>query len=248
MSTNSSSPPAHTDARTLSRLLAAACLVLGPACLLASSAVDPAWSDDTEEYLAEVAAGAERYQLAGFLTLVGAVLTVVGLVGVIHLLRGPRITLAQVGAGMALVGAVFMAGVFPINVIDAVGVRTLDAAAMVDVTEAVEDSGWAIVFFIGFLVFLMLGLVLLAIGLFLQRGAAPIWVPVLLLVAVVGSFFAMNQLLSVVTSALLVVALAGLAAHIITVSDDDWARWTVLPDQGRRPHASGARGSADLSA
>jgi len=241
------SAPAHTDARTVARVLAAVCLVLGPACLLVGAAVDPAWSDDNAEYLEEVAGAPGRYQLAGFLSLVGGVLTVVGLLGVIHLLRGPRITLGQVGASLALVGSIFLAGTFPIGVIEAVGAEDFDRAVVIDLFETVEDSGWAAVFFIAFIVGLVLGLVLLAVGLFLQRGAAPVWVPVLLLVAVAGSFFATGQLFNVITSALLVVAMAGLAARILTVTDEDWSRWTVLPDQGRRPRAGRTRGAADLT-
>lgn len=243
-----SSAPAHTDARTFSRLLAATCLVLGPAFFLIGTAVDPAWAEDTDDYLADVAAAPDRYQLAGFLSLIGAVLTVVGMVGVLHLLRGPRITLGQVGAGLVLVGSVFLAGTFAINVFEAVGVQNIDRAAMVDLSEAAEDSGWALAWFIALLASLMLGVLLLAAGLFIQRGAAPVWVPVLLIVYAVGSFFAMNQLLNVLASAVLVVALAGIAARIITVSDDDWARWTVLPDQGRRPHEAGSRNSEGLNA
>ncbi len=241
------SAPAHTDARTFARLLAAVCLVLGPTCFLVGAAVDPAWADDNAEYLDEVAGAPGRYQLAGFLSLVGAVLTVVGLLGVIHLLRGPRITLGQIGASLALIGSIFLAGTFPINVMEAVGAENFDRATMIDLFETVEDSGWAAVYFIAFLGGLVLGMVLLAIGLFLQRGAAPVWVPALLLISVVASFFATGQLFNVITSALLVVAMAGLAARILTVSDEDWSRWTVLPDQGRRPHASRSRGGADMA-
>lgn len=247
MTTTPSAAPAHTDARTFSRLLAAACLVLGPACFLVGAAVDPAWSDDNSEYLAEVAASPDRYQLAGLLSLVGGVLTAVGMVGVLHVLRGPRITVAQIGAGLVLIGSVAVAGTFPINVTEAVGAQTVDQATMVDLIEAVEDSGWAIAFFVTFIGGLVVGMLLLAIGLFFQRGAAPLWVPVLLIVSVVGSFFSMDQLLNVITSAGLVLALAGLAARIITVTDDDWARWTVLPDQGRRRRIAGARDAAEAS-
>jgi hypothetical protein len=249
MTTPSSGRPAHTDARTFARLLAAACLVLGPLAFLVGSAVDPAWDDDSATYLAEVAEAPGRYQLAGLLGLVGAILTVVGLLGVIHLLRGPRVTLAQVGASLVLVGAVCVAGMSVVNIFEAVGTGSeYDRAMMVDYFDAVEESGWAMVFFVAFIGGLMLGTLLLAIGLFLQRDAAPVWVPVLLLAYIVASFFSVGQLMSVASSALLVIALGGLAARIVTVSDDDWSRWTVLPDQGRRRHGAGARDSAGTSA
>ena len=81
-----------------SRTSAAVSLVLGALCFLAASLVDPAWAPDERAYLAEVAAASNRYQASAVLNALGSTATVFGLVGVLHLLRGRRVTLGLRGS------------------------------------------------------------------------------------------------------------------------------------------------------
>ena len=83
------------DSVEFSRTSAAVSLVLGALCFLAASLVEPAWASGERAYLAEVAAAANRYQASGVLNALGYTASVFGLVGVVHLLRGRRVTLGQ---------------------------------------------------------------------------------------------------------------------------------------------------------
>jgi hypothetical protein len=152
--------------------------------------------------------------------------------GVIHLLRRRRVTLGQIGAGLLLIGMVAFAATYVVNVfeIKATG-DEYDRAQMTELFESTEESGEAAPIFAMFLLGLVLGSILLAIGLWRQRAVA-IWVPIALVLASVASFAGgESQVGGLIASAILAAALIALGLKILSVSDDDWERWEVLPDQ-----------------
>jgi Domain of unknown function (DUF4386) len=224
-----------SDSRNFGRTFAGIALIVAPLLFLLGSVLDPAWADETEEYLNEVAADRGLYLLAGILNLIGALLLIAGLLGVIHLLRRRRVTLGQVGAALVMIGAVAIASTYVISVFEIVGTGDeFDREQVVTLFEDTEESGEAAPIFVMFLLGLVLGSILLAIGLWRQRAVA-VWVPIVLVLSSVAGFVAGDsQASALVTGALLAVALIAIGLKILSVSDDDWERWEVLP-QEREP-------------
>jgi hypothetical protein len=229
-----------SDSRNFGRTFAGIALIAAPLLFLVGTVLDPAWAGETEEYLNEVAADRGLYLLAGILNLLGALLLIPGLLGVIHLLRRRRVTLGQIGAALIMLGAVAISSTYVISVFEIVGTGDeFDREQIVALLDDTEESGEAAPVFAMFLLGLVLGSILLAIGLWRQR-AVPIWVPIALVLGSLAGFVAGDsQVSSLVTSALLAVALIAIGLRILSVSDDDWERWEVLADE-RAPSASAA--------
>jgi Domain of unknown function (DUF4386) len=228
-----------SDSRNFGRTFAGLALIAAPVLFLVGTAVDPAWADDTEEYLNEVAADKGLYLLAGILNLVGALLLIAGLLGVIHLLRRRRVTVGQIGAALVMIGAVAIASTYTINVIEILGTGDeFDRGQVVRLLDDAEESGEAAPIFVMFLLGLVLGSILLAIGLWRQR-AVPLWVPIVLVLSSLAGFVAGDtQAASLISSAILAAALIAIGLRILAVSDDDWERWEVLSEERAPREAS----------
>jgi hypothetical protein len=226
-----------SDSRNFGRTFAGIALIAASVLFLLSTAIDPAWADDTEEYLNEVAADKGLYLLAGILNLIAALLLIPGLVGVIHLLRCRRVTLGQIGAALVMIGAVAIASTYVISAIEVIGTGDeFDRAEVVRLLDDAEESGEAAPIFVMFLLGLVLGSILLAIGLWRQK-AVPIWVPILLVLSSVAGFVGGDsQTASLVSGAILAAALIAIGLKILSVSEDDWERWEVLSSE-RAPSA-----------
>jgi Domain of unknown function (DUF4386) len=221
-----------SDSRNFGRTLAGIALIAAPLLFLLGTAIDPAWADDTDEYLSEVAADKGLYLLAGILNLVAALLLIAGLLGVIHLLRRRRVTVGQIGAALVMIGAVAIASTYVINVFEIVGTGDeFDRGQLVSLLDETEESGEAAPVFVMFLLGLVLGSILLAIGLWRQK-AVPVWVPIVLVLSSVAGFVAGDsQASSLITGVLLAAALIAIGLRILAVSDDDWERWEVLSEE-----------------
>jgi hypothetical protein len=235
------------DSVEFSRTSAAVSLMLGALFFLAASLVEPAFAPGERAYLDEIAAAANRYQASGVLNALGSTATVFGLVGVLHLLRGRRVTLGQLGAGLMIMGSVLMAGHWLIVLVETAGAQVDPDRALQLLTTA-QESPWAALLSVG-AVGLILGPVVMAVGLWTRR-ATPVWVPVALLLSTAVTFLPSNapppgtyqwrtssQAIAVVSSALLGAALVGLALRILSLPDEAWARWQPLPDAPRRRRA-----------
>ena len=235
-----------SDSRNFGRTLGGIGLIAASILFVASTAVDPAWDEGTADYLAEVAADDGLYLLAGILNLVGALFLIAGLLSVIHLLRRRRVTLGQIGAGLVLIGAVAVAANYIISVFEIVSTdEKFDRAQMVELFEDAEESGEAAPFFVMFLGGLVLGAILLAVGLWRQRAVA-VWVPILLVVGNIVGFAGESQGLALVSSVILAAALIPLGLKILSVSDDDWERWEVLPEPNRPEARAAPEGPSDM--
>lgn len=218
------------------RLVAAACLVLGALCWLASSIASPAWADDTGAYLAEIAASPDAHIASGALFLAGAILVLPGLVAVSRTFGGPRGLVGRAGAWLLAVGALVGGGLgLAVNVFETTLARSeLTRAQMVAISDGSEDSAAAMAAFLGvFLGGFVLGLVLLGVGLALRRA----WLSALLVLAPVVLLFAAGEgkTGSIVGIAVLVAAFAALARRVAVAADE--------PDapQGARAASRGLR-------
>lgn len=173
------------DSRSFGRTLAAAGLVLGPLLFLLDAAIDPAWADGDAAYLAEVESNRATYITAEVASTLGSLLLVAGMIGVMHLMRGPRLTLGQVAAGIVAIGFIGLTGSIAFSVVDLAMAGFDDREAMAELRGVLQDSGPYRAFWLIFSAMATVGgLVLLAIALLL-RPVVPRWTPALILVAAV---------------------------------------------------------------
>ena len=240
------------DSVEFSRTSAALSLIVAALCFLTANLVDPAWAPGARAYLDEIAAAPNRYQASAVLNALGASAGVFGLVGALHLLRGRRVTLGQLGAGLIIVCWVLDGAHWLINLVETAGAQDDPNRALKLLTTA-SQSPWAALVDIAAVGGLIVGPVLLAVGLW-RRRATPNWVPVTLLLYTAVTFIpggappagtyqwrTSSQALAIASAALLAAALVGLALRILSLPDEAWARWQPLPDAPRRRRASSLR-------
>ncbi|MEK6328693.1 MAG: hypothetical protein AABM66_14385 [Actinomycetota bacterium] len=229
-----------SDSRNFSRTLAAIGLIAGPLLFCIQGLVDPAWADDSAEYLAEVADDKGRYIAAGVVGTIGSLLFIPGLLGVMRLFRGRSVTLGQIAAGLLTLGVIGLTASLAFNGFDVILAESADREAAVAIYDDLEDSGALVAYFVFFFfVGIVLGSILLAIALF-RRRIVPIWSPILLVVAILFGFFAGEEAITnAISFVLLAAALAPLAMLIWGLSDDEWERWELsLEDAGAREPAA----------
>jgi hypothetical protein len=217
-----------SDSRSFSRKFAAFALIAAPVIWAIGTALDPAWADDTAEYLTEVADNEGLYLLAGLLWSIGSLLFVVGLLGVIRLVRGRRVTLGQIGAGLMIFGAIGMSSGLAFNGFEIAMATEDNREAMVTLSDNLEDNAALAIFWLGFfIVGIVLGAILLTISLFRSK-IVPVWAPILLIASIVLGFVSGdNKWLSALSFAVLAAGLFPLAQRMLATSDDAWERWTL---------------------
>lgn len=232
------------DSRAVSRFVAAAGLILAPLLFALSDLMEPAWSDDSAEYLREVATGPDRHLLWGLLWAAGGVLLLAGMIGVARLLRGGvggaigAVGSWMVGISGAVVGGLLLAlAVFETAMAD----ESRNAAEMVALYDAAEDvwlatAAFGALFFAGF----GLGTLLVAVGLLIRRPV-PVWSPLLLIAWIVVIFASPNRWVNLAATVLVLGAFAPVAARIAGMSNEQWAQWQPLPDAARSERARSLR-------
>ena len=228
-----------SDSRRFSRKFAAIALVAAPLLWAVGSLIDPAWADDTAEYLTEVADNEGMYLLSGLLWTLGGLLLVVGLLGVIRLVRGRRVTLGQIGAGLMIFGAIGLSSGLAFNGFEIAMATEDNRDAMVTLSDNLEDDSAALaIYWISFfIVGIVLGALLLVISLFRSK-VVPIWAPILLIVAIVIGFVGGDD--KWITAVSFIVLAAGffpLAQRMLATSDDEWERWVLPAATAQQPPA-----------
>jgi hypothetical protein len=217
-----------SDSRNFSRTLAGLGLIAGPVLFAIAELIDPAWGDDAAAYLSDVKDGKGAYLISGVLWTMASLLFLAGTLGLTKLLRGRRVTLGQFAAGLMTVGPIGLSAGLAFNAFDTVLAEADNRDAAVQIYDSIEDSAaaniyWIFFFVVGFL----LGIILLTIALF-RRRIVPIWSPILLIVAMVLGFISDNAVTSALSFVLLAAALFPLAQRILSLSDEQWARWEPL--------------------
>ena len=165
------------EPREFGRKLAAAGLVAGPLLFLLDAAIDPAWASDDAAYLAEVDADRTAYIAAEVASTIGALFLIAGMIGVMHTLRGPRVTFGQVAAGIVAVGLIGLTGSIAFSVVDLAMADFADRGAMAELRGELEESGPYRAFWLAFsAVATVGGMLLLAAALYSSR-VVPRWAP-----------------------------------------------------------------------
>ena len=225
------------------RRATAAALVIAPALLLLDNIIHPKEleRDNEVEQLREIAAHADRWQLAHAIGFVAIIVFVAAVLGLAFLVRRRRPRLGLAGGALGLVGLVSFAAVISLDgftwgILGEVSGRPgVDAATTARALHEVLQSGWSLVYYLPTLTFIA-GLVALAIGA-ASQGAVPRWASGLLalggLMAALETAIISNAYF-IIASAVLLAGGAVVAAAIGRMSDADFARGGPAPNPARR--------------
>ena len=203
------------ESRAFGRTLATVGLIVGPLLFLIDAAIDPAWASDDAAYLGEVAANRGAYVVAEVSSTIGALLLIAGMLGVIGLMREPRVTLGQVAAAIVAIGLIGLTGSLAFSVIDLAMADFADRNSAAELRDELQGSGPYRAFWLVFSALATLGgLLLLAVALYLRR-TVPRWAPAAILAGVLLWYFRGGDQAAFIASwALLAVGLAPLGLAV----------------------------------
>lgn len=210
------------DWRLFRKNLLGISLIVAPLLLLIATAATSSFrEDDPARYLSNIADNSGVYYAGNIVGMIGGMFAVGAVLALVHLVRVRRPLFAVLAGGLALAGTVMMPGVWgAITVIEYQMAQQADRSAFVALLEGLEESATIIPLFVTW-IGTAVGMVLLAGGLWLARSV-PRWIPLLLGVAFVASFAASTPVLSVIASALVLVALGAIGVRVLQSSVDDW--------------------------
>lgn len=214
-----------TDADNFRRTVAGLCLVAAPLAGLAATVVAPPAALDIGERLAIVSEYSARFLAGNLLAVLLQILLVPALLGLLHLIRGRGVVLGHIGGGLALIGVFGYMGILATEfvVLQMVG-EGAERAQMIALAERVYGSVGFGVFLIMFLFGLLVGLIILAAGLWRARIIPP-WAAACIATAAVLDFVASASVFAVALAwVLLLMGLGWMGLKVLGMSDTDWAQ------------------------
>jgi hypothetical protein len=222
-----------SDPRHLPKTATGSTLIGAPLLLLVGTILHPDWDPEGSVQLTIIGDNLDRWIVAHALWLTGLALTVVAVLGVMHMLREREPSYGRLGGTLALFGVVPIAGSLTIDgptawQIVRSGGNPVELAALL---ERVYDVA-GVMFLIGLP--LAVGLVVLAAGLYRARairwwGTAfvVIWAVLLAIESQTG-----NIALAAIAQAFLFLGLAPLGWVALTQPDQEWRHTPT--SEGRR--------------
>jgi hypothetical protein len=216
----------------LYRRATAAALVIAPALLLVDNILHPKELErgNEAEQLREIAAHADRWQLAHALGFVAIIVFAAAVLGLAFLVRRRQPRLGLVGGALGIVGLMSLVAAITLDgytwgVLGEVSGRQgvdLDTTAIA--LHEVQQSDWSLVYYVPTLAFIA-GFVALGIGT-VRQGAVPVWAAALLalggLLAALETVVISNAYF-IIASAVLLAGGAAVATAIARMSDEDFA-------------------------
>ena len=223
----------------LYRRATAAALVVAPALLLIDNAIHPKEYErgNDAQQLREIAAHADRWQLAHAIGFVAIIVFVAAVLGLAFLVRRRQPRLGLLGGALGLVGLVSFASVISLDGFtwgtlgEVSGRPGIDVATTQTALHEVQHSEWSLVYYLPTLTFIV-GFVGLAIGAARQR-AVPAWAGWLLalggLMAAVETIVISNAYF-VIASVVLLAGGAAVAMALARLDDAEFARGGPAPE------------------
>lgn len=212
-----------SNASAFRRIGVGVALIAAPLLFLAGDLISPAWSDETAEYVADIAESPSAQNASGLLYTLGFALIVVGVIGVAHCIRGRGVTLANISVALAVIGLGMFPALSASAIIDVVAIGAVGEEGLVALIDASEDSKTFIVLLLAILVPSLIALLLIGIAVG-RSGLAPWWVTVVLILAALLLVAGSSQVLAVAASALQLVGFGFLGFRILGLSDETWER------------------------
>jgi hypothetical protein len=226
------------DSRTFTRTLAGVSLIVGPLLLFVGTLIGPEFEDDSREWLEKISDNEGTFIAGAILFLLGSYVLIPGVLGIIRLVRRPRIGIAQIAAGALLLGVAATIGFYVFGIAEYIAATGdgLDRDAMVEFHEEFDETGWAVPLFVVFLVGVVLGNLVLGIVLWRRGVIAPPFALALALGGIVA-FVGENKLIGAIAFGLLTIGYGAIGLKLLSLSDEEWGRWEPLPES--RPEEPG---------
>lgn len=219
-------PVNPSEASTFRRMASGLLLLIGPAMILVASIVDPTAGEDggSEGYLTALRDDPDMAQLATALWIWGFVLTAIGLVGLVHVIRERGVALANIGGALAIVGMIMFIVLFAGTIHDLNNVEHLGVGTAERLGDDLGDDYWMpdVVRFPA-IVGTLAGFVLLAAAIVRSRVIHPVAaVPIVLWVVAIAAGAGSSKAVAIAANVLLLAGwgLAGL--KILGMKDEQW--------------------------
>jgi hypothetical protein len=208
--------------RRFRKNLVAACLVMAPLLITIGQIVAGGIDEDEQAaYLARIAANETEFYVGNLISIAGAFLIPLAVLGLVHLVRVRRRILGTVVGVVVLVGAFGLPGAWLAgSLIEYVAAQQPDRAAMAGLLRDLESDA-AIPIFVVWISF-TLGLLLTAVGLFVAR-TVPRWMAGLLAVSVVALFVSDAGVTGIIAGLVIVAAWGAIGWSIHRRTPDQWA-------------------------
>ena len=201
------------------------CLVLWPLSMLGAALAQPVIGDDPAEVYDAAATQAGRIAASVAIGGPGVLLWIIAVAGVLHLVQSRGAGLANVGGGLALLGALGHAVMATLFLVLLGLPQEGDRAALVPVVDRIATHVFPVA--LPLLLLGGIGVVLLALAL-RRAGQAPLATPVLVIAGFVSEFVPLGGTMSDLVLWVLVgagLSIAGL--RVLRLSD---AQWGDQPD------------------
>ncbi|WNM35743.1 hypothetical protein RKE30_37980 [Streptomyces sp. Li-HN-5-11] len=227
------------DSRNFYRTFQALALIIAPLLLLVGALIDastfPAF--DYAERLPQIRANADLFLPFNFMYLVAPLAMVPGGLGLIHLVRGARITLGEVGGWLFVLGTMVSLVLTGFGAVEyeLATTRAVSPEVAVKMVESAR-AGLITAVLLTFVVTSGVGAILLAIGTW-RRGVLPVWMATTL--ALSGPLGAVpNKWVTVVSVVLQSIALSAAGRQLLRMSDARFENWEPLQPAPRHAAAT----------
>nr|MBA2599305.1 hypothetical protein [Actinomycetota bacterium] len=221
-----------SDAGRFRRLVAGFCLIIAPVVLLVGALTHPQGKEAAAAHLAVVAENPDRYYWAHAILLLGLALFLPVVLALMHLLKERETRFGHLGGGLAIIG---LFGATAVVAVDGIAVSQMgqpqasieEMAALLDrIKESPGFRGIAVVAGVG----LMLGMVLLAYGLWRTRAVQP-WMAGGVASGAITFFLGVvtdNRIIFAMAFAIDLIALGPLGWGVLHESDNEWSQGGVV--------------------
>ena len=214
-----------SSATTFRRTACGLLLLAGPAMILVASILDPVAGEEdaTRGYFQALVDDPDKTQLSTALYIWGFVLTALGIVGLVHVIRRRGVVLAHLGGALAILGMILFATawathLFDLNNAEHLGVETADR-----LSEDFTEDYWApYVVFVPAYAGTLFGFLLLGAAIIRSKVAhvaAAVLIVVGILVVVLGET---STVANIVGNVLLSAGWGLVGLKLLGMKDEEW--------------------------
>lgn len=200
------------------------CLLIGPALILAATITDPSAGEGGEKraYLAALADDPDKAQLSTALWIYGFALTAIGVIGVVHVIRGRGVTLANIGGAFALFGMIMFVALVTLTIAEINQAEHLGVETAERLGNDFEDYWATYVVLVPALLGTLIGFILLAAAI-IRSGIAHVAAAVLIIVGILMvPASEESQALGILANLLLLAGWGLVGLRLLGMKDEQW--------------------------
>lgn len=227
-----------TNASSFRRMACGLCLLIGPALLLLHAVFDPVEGEDGDSdraYAQSLRDDPDMAQLSTAFEIYGFALVAIGIVGLVHVIRGRGVVLANLGGVLAIFGLIMFVALVTttVNEINAAEHLGVDTAARL--SNDIEDYWVVYIVLIPALLGTLIGFILLGAAL-IRSKLTHIAAGILIIVGIIAVPFSEDYKAAEILANLLLLGGFGLAGlKLLGMKDEEW--------DGRVPLGAGGPGA-----